>query len=297
MDHPYSNSTQLAVTGRWQGLICGSCLDARIVMVGLEPPAKASSAGSVYNMEIMYNSVQHKNVLITQQRRRWTQINPVLFPARDALYDRPIGLYIGESWDNIVEENGWIFLEKAHVYSAIKIILCKMDDDPLAWAKGTGVYNNNPVLESEAYSWLDINGNTIDKKCIIKLKHKFSPIIIEAGRKSEFGDFKNFISSILSNKLQIIPTHVIHEAGVIIEYKGLDKDASLLVYNAANNSDTPKIGGMYVDYFYPKTFESPYIDSEYDSGIVKIEVLNKQRIMNFNNNTNFESYGDFIEMY
>ena len=136
-------------------------------------------------MELMYHSVQHKNVLITQQKRRWNQSNPDWFPAYDErYYERAFGIYVGKKWQDIKEQNGWIFLAKDNLYTAIRILLAKTDDDPLAWAKGTSEFENKNALREDGYSWNK-------DKSIIRFTHKFSPAIIEVGRKKDYSNFDN----------------------------------------------------------------------------------------------------------
>jgi hypothetical protein len=46
--------------------------------------------------------------------------------------------------------------------------------------------------------------------------------------------------------------------------------AKKIVFNAAT-MEMPTVGGEYIDYSYPKVFDSPYLKSEYKSGKIKLQ--------------------------
>jgi hypothetical protein len=261
MDHPLAVHNHLSAHGRWQGLIT-SDLNSRIVTVSLERFPGKTDKDKDYCVELMYHSAQSKQVLITQQKRRWTQINPDWFPTYDHLYDVDFGLFIGTGWQTRREEDGWVFLEQDNTFAAIKILRCKTDPDPLAFAKGTDRYANTVELEEESYRWNKDN-------TILQLINKFSPIIIEAGRKADYPTLDDFQERIVSNTLEIHKTVATHETKIIIVYKGVE--AEKIVFNAANQMDIPTVGGKYIDYGPAMTFDAPYLKAEYNSGVVDIE--------------------------
>jgi hypothetical protein len=102
MDHPMAIHNHLSSGGRWQGLITSN-VNARIATVSLAQFPGKTKPGNEYSVELMYHSAQDKNVLITQQKRRWMQINPDWFPAYESIYDVPFGLYIGTGWTTRTE--------------------------------------------------------------------------------------------------------------------------------------------------------------------------------------------------
>ncbi|MGL1891278.1 MAG: hypothetical protein OCD02_06590 [Spirochaetaceae bacterium] len=103
MDHPLAVHNHLSAHGRWQGLIT-SDLNSRILTVSLEQFRGKTDPGNGYSIELMYHSAQNKQVLITQQKRRWTQINPDWFPTYDQLYDVGFGVFIGTGWQTRKEQ-------------------------------------------------------------------------------------------------------------------------------------------------------------------------------------------------
>ncbi len=272
MDHPLAVHNHLSAHGRWQGLIT-SDLNSRILTVSLEQFRGKTDPGNDYSIELMYHSAQSKGVLITQQKRRWTQLNPDWFPTYDQLYDIDFGVYIGSGWQTRIEQDGWLFLEQDDTYAAIRILRVKTDPDPLAFAKGTDRYENFVEIDFDSYSWNE-------PKTILKLANKYSPIIIEAGCRADYPTLADFQRQILSNKLEIHKTVATHETKIIVVYKGVE--AEEIVFNAANQADVPTVGGKYINYRYPKTFDAPYLQADYDSGVVKIEKGDFRQIMDFN---------------
>lgn len=277
MDHPYALYNHLSTAGRWQGLIT-SDPNARLVTIALDTPKEEAEDDHTYDMELVYNSMQQKQVLITQQRRRWTESNPDWYPANDHRYDRAFGLFLGNGWDHIEEKDGWIFLEKENVYVAIQIILLQAESDAKAWAKGTDSYRNKVVLRTDSYTF-----NT--DRTIIRLTNRYSPILVEAGRKADYPTIESFQKMISESQLTLHRTVVTRETGVVVVYQSAAPNMKEMVFNAANTSDVPTIGGKHIDYQHPKVFDSPYIQSNYNSGIIEITKGTHKLSLDFKNNT------------
>ncbi|MGA1196561.1 MAG: hypothetical protein ACO36I_08705 [Candidatus Latescibacterota bacterium] len=281
MDHPYALYNHLATAGRWQGLVTANP-NARLATVALDTPDAEIEDGNTYDMELVYHSLQHKNALITQQRRRWTQANPDWYPANDSRYDRTFGLFIGTGWDQIVEKDGWVFLEQENVYVAIRILLLQSETDAKAWAKGTDSYRDRIVLRNDSY--------TFNKdRTILQLTNKYSPIIIEAGRKTDYATIQDFQTTISQSQLTLYRTVVTRETGVVVVYKSAAPNMEEMVFNAANTSDVPTIGGKHIDYQHPKVFDSPYMQSHYNSGVIEMTSGAYKLSLDFNNNTKSET--------
>ena len=54
-----------------------------------------------------------------------------------------------------------------------------------------------------------------------------------------------------------------------------------MVFNAGN-MEIPRIGGAYINYEYPMTFDSPYIKSNYGSGVISVNYGGESMNLNFN---------------
>lgn len=270
MDHPLAVHNHLSTAGRWQGLITADP-DASIATVSMTEAPRMNEKGG-YCTELMYHSAQHQQVLITQQRRRWTQINPDWFPAYEGTTDIDFGIYVGKSWAR-TEKDGWLFLEHGNTYAAIRIIRLKCDPDPMAFAKGTDRYAHDMQLEDDTHSWKS-DGT------IMLLTNKYSPIIIEAGRRAAYPTLAEFQNQILSNTLEVHRTVNTQETRIIVVYKGANGEE--IVFNAANAVDVPTIGGTPINFSHPKTFDAPYLQSDYDSGAVTISTGNRKKVLDFN---------------
>lgn len=273
LDHPHSNFNHLAVAGRWMGLVTADCR-ARVVPVALEPSSRLSPNGERYSMDVVCAAVQHKNVVIFQQKRRLMQINPQLFPAYDDLYNQKLGILIGDGWEERRLQDGVLFLRRQAAYAAIRVLLFQTDTDPLAWAKGTGAYHDALALEKEPFVMEE-------NDTVLRLKSPFSPVILEAGSLAEHGSFQAFCEAVAGNHPICKPTIVTREAGAILSYRGTLPDAETLTFNGANNDDLPTIGGKAVDYQHPMTFDSPYLQSAYGSGEIIIAFDAEQLRLSF----------------
>ncbi len=258
-EHPRAMYNHLAVSGRWFGFCTPYSKKNRVVPVALDPSIRLSAHGERYSTDLVCNVVQHKNVLILQQKLRLYQVNGAMMPACEDIFDRNMGLYIGKDWDEKVIKGGIIFLRKGDAYVSIRIIMCKTDKDPLAWARNPNAeYVKNLVLHEQPYSY--------DEDYLLRLNNRVSPIIIEAASEGQIGSFDTFIEKVTSAKCELFSTIVRFETRVIIKYKGIFEDSAELMFNAANVDEIPTVNGKEIDYSPDTLFSSPYFNSEYNSG-------------------------------
>ncbi len=284
MEHPAAVHSHLSLTKRWHGMIFSQSPLSRVVTVGIqlagmdEPGYVKSDKG--YDMDTNYRTVQSKSVMITQQARRIFGVDPEWFPA-GPMYERGMGVYVGKDWDQMVEKDGWLFLEKGNAYAAVKPILWDEEYEKAKRAqKGntTQMYFDSPKDEATvkikdgAYSWI------CDHK-VIQLENKFSPVIIEAGRKADHPKMEDFMADVLDNPIVLYKTVV--PGYNILVYTGCGDNAKKIVFNAAN-IEMPTVGGEYIDYSYPMTFDSPYMSSAYKSGIITLQNGDEKLIRDFN---------------
>ena len=241
MDHPDAVHNHLSAAGRWHGLITSASPDARVVFDGgpsLSGPVRAGAA----DMELMLSTVQQRNVLIVQQARRWTQINPDWYPARDQ-YNKPVEVWIGSAWDAREEESGWLFVRAANAYAAVRVV------------EETG---------GLGYKW---NAD----HTAIRLDDKFSPVVLEAGRRADYPSMADFKRAVLAAPLRHLRTVV--PGYFILSYRDI-------VYNAANSS-IPIVQGKSINYSPAKVFDSPFLSSEYGSGVITVRKNSAKRVYSF----------------
>ncbi|QQE11082.1 DUF1961 family protein [Planctomycetota bacterium] len=279
MDHPGAVHSHLSVCGRWHGLTTGQSRKARIVPVGIPEPNSKAAKKYGYDIEVMFRSVQHKNTLIIQQSRSWSAIDPAWYPRYHGKYERNVGIYIGNDWDNVIEKDGWVFLQKGNTYSAVRPILWDKEFEDSKKKQSNASYkifdqpDDDPTvkLKDDCYTWND-------QKTILLLEYNFSPVIIEAGRKADYATMDAFISSILDNPVSLYKTVV--PGFNVLTYKGNTGDNKQIVFNTAN-TEIPTVGQQYINYSYPMTFDSPYIKSKYKSGKVSIEFNGEKLDLDF----------------
>ena len=114
------------------------------------------------------------------------------------------------------------------------------------------------------------------------MKNLFSPILFEAGRKADYPTFKDFQDDILDNPIQLYSTVMAPNLGFdILYYTGCGEDAEEIIFNSAN-SEIPTVGREYIDYSHPKLFNSPYLKSKYESGVVEISKGDQSLVLDFN---------------
>ena len=241
MDHPDAVYNHLSAAGRWHGLITSASPEARVVFTG-GPPASGPVRPGAADMELMLSTVQDRNVLIVQQARRWTQINPDWYPARDQ-YNKPVEVWLGSAWDAVEEQSGWVFARAANAYAAVRVV----------------VEDGGP-----GYQW-----NAA--RTAIRLDDKFSPVVLEAGRRADYPSPADFQSAVLTAPLRLLKTVV--PGFFMLSYRDI-------LYNAANPS-IPTVAGKPVNYTPLKVFDSPFLSSDFGSGVITVRKGADRRVYTF----------------
>lgn len=144
-------------------------------------------------------------------------------------------VYFASTLDVLEEEDGWIFVRENDSYAAVRVV----------------------AQSPKAYEWIDPrnkNKNEDKRKNFITLGNADSPIIIVANQASDYGgDFKKFKAAI--------------KAAPVQQSGGALKFATLTFYGPQ------KIGsrnGTPVDISPPRLYDSPFIRSDWASGVVFI---------------------------
>jgi len=278
MDHPSAVHSHLSICGRWHGMTFAQSPESRIVPVSLPEGANKKGQKNPYELEAMYQTVHHERTLIIQQARRWHAVHPEWFPT-NADYDQPIGIWVGNDWDRKEEEAGWIFVQRGNGYAAVRPILWdeQYEREQKVKTEGNQVYFNAPddtptvKLRLDGYDWND-DGT------IVLLKDSHSPTIIEAGRVSDYPTLEAFKSAVLDRPLELYKTVV--PGDHILVYTGCGAAAREVTFNTGV-SQIPTIGNEPVDYSYPMTFDSPYLKSNYRSGVIHIEYGDERLELDF----------------
>lgn len=206
---------------------------------------------------------------------------PTWYPSYHDRSEKPISVWFGTDWDEIVEKDGWIFVQKGNAYAAVRVVLWdeEFERQKKMVGEGAQMYFNSAEdeptvkLRDDCYKWND-------ERTYIMLENKFSPVIIEAGRKADHPALADFITDVLDNPIELYKTVV--PGFNILVYTGSGDDAREIEFNAANNA-IPTIGGEYIDYSYLKLFDSPYLQSDYKSGLISILFDGEQTVLDFRN--------------
>jgi len=278
MDHPAAVHSHLSICGRWHGMTFSQSAKSRIVPVCIPGKKNKKGQANPYELEAMYQSVQHEQTLVIQQSRRWYAIHPDWFPT-NADYNQPIGVWTGKDWDQRIETDGWIFVQKGNSYAAVRPVLWdeKYEKEQKIKTSGNQVYFNAPndaptvKLRTDCYKW---NGDST----ILLLEDKFSPIVIEAGRVKDYPTITDFIDDVLDNPIALYKTVV--PGDHVLTYTGCGRNAKELVLNSGV-MQVPTIANKPVNYSYPMTFDSPYIKSEYKSGKIELRYGDEKLNLDF----------------
>jgi hypothetical protein len=275
MEHPLAIHSHLSAGG-WQGLVVGSDPDARIcpVVFPLEENGKDRTKGKSYKVHGVYKNVQHENVLMFQKSLNYTVLDPDWFPL--VPYRSETGVYFGNSWDEKVEKNHWIFVRRNNVYSAICVVEADMDYERSKITGPPGMYNFTGgdrliKMVDKPYKWVE------DEK-LIELNNRYNPVILISGDDKMYGSFDKFIDQVSSTTPQLHKT--VNLVGYLVTYTP-PGDSKPEMYLNAGNIEIPTIDGEYINYEYPKTYESPYIKSEFGSGVIDINYDGQKMKLDF----------------
>ncbi len=189
-----------------------------------------------------------------------------------------MGIWFGIDWDEQIERNGWIFVQKGRAYAAVRPVLWdeEYERQRKKRTEGNQIYFNSPddpptvKLREDCYSWNQ-------DRSILILEDAHSPVIIEAGRRSDYPTLEDFVTAVVDNPIALYKT-VLPGSNILV-YSG-SKDAPEIVFNAGV-PQVPTIGGEPVNYSDPMTFDSPYLKSAYGSGKIHIEYGGESLLLDF----------------
>jgi len=278
MDHPLAIHSHLSKSGRWHGLTVAQDADARVVPVYIPIEPDFRGKQDAFSLEGMYKTLQHKNTLIVQRSRSYAELNPDWYPLYKQRCDQ--GIYIGHAWDEQIEQGGWIFLRRANTYAGIRVALkdTAYEKDKLkrSTERTQGGFHNpdddaTVKIADKPYAY------SADKK-IILLQDRFAPVIIQAGDKEEFGSFNAFISQTREAAIALHKT-VVPNFNILL-FTPPSEHSKKMIFNASNN-EIPMLDDTYIDYEYPMTFDSPFIQSKYGSGKIRIEYSGEKLDLDF----------------
>jgi polygalacturonase len=263
MDHPAAVHSHLSVQARWLGITFKGENGPRIY-----PTDAVVNTKGWTNEHALCRAVQSENVMLAQQARRFFQVNPDWYPSK-LMIGNDYGIFIGDTHDQVLEKEGWIFVEHGDAFAAVRVV---NGNDKVPGMQSELVKDN--------YTW------SPDKK-MIYLNDKYAGMIFETSRRVHHKTLEAFMDDILDNPLVLDKTVV---AGFnILRYRGCGENAGEMYFNLTNE-EISMLDGERIDYSPDMLFESPYIKSKYKSGIIKISKDDQELVLDFNSfrNTKLE---------
>jgi len=274
MDHPLAVHSHLSPANVSQGIIFATSPKAMIFPRGVKIGADEKWS---MNAEIDARSVQAGSVLITQQvRGGLTVINPDWFP-RSSKDSQPFGLYFSGELDRLEDENGWIFAEEGDAYVAVRVVKgvyqtsVDAQSENTEWLRYQAKEAIEEPLDPQAYRWNP-------ERTMVLLKDRHSPVIIEAGRRSDLPTLDDFKRKIARNPLSLRKTTV--PGNYTLHYSSGGQD---FYFNAAN-AEIPQVNGRSIDYFHSHAFDSPYLKGVYGTGVVTVSDGREKMVLDFEKN-------------
>jgi hypothetical protein len=257
MDHPAAVHSHLSIQARWQGITFKGQDGPRVYPTDIVTDTDGNP--KVTRSKGYLRTVQTKNVMLLQQARRWRQVNPDWFPAKD-ISSLEYGIYFTDNLDRIEEKAGWTFVEHGDAFLAVRPVMGEYAEGWTILEDDASPGLTSAVIE-DSYVW------SPDRRMMF-LKDKYAGMIFEASRREHHESLDVFITDILDNMLVLEKTVV--PGWHILRYKGCGEDAEEIYFNLAN-AEIPMVGGERLDYTPRMLFDSPYLKSEYNSGKLHIE--------------------------
>lgn len=155
-------------------------------------------------------------------------------------------------FESKIERDGWVFVDNGEAYAAVNVV------------QG-GAFWGDPI------------------KRTLYPKDDYSPIIIQTGRKAEYGTFKAFQEAVLKALLELKEGR--------LTYLG-PKSSKLEFFLATSTGEQvlPKIDGKTIDLDLKYSYKSPYLESAAGSDRVTVSYGAKKWLYDFKNNTVTETH-------
>ena len=152
------------------------------------------------------------------------------------------------------QRDGWVFAQAPRAYAAVRVV-----EGGTAWEPDTVQQHRENKGPSDRGLWL-------------ACRDEFSPVILEVVRKCEWPSFETFQASMLRNPL------VWHERR--LDYQSLSYGVRLTLF--ADYSSPPLVDGKHVDYRPAMVYGSPFLQSNFGSGVVTIRSGSRSAVLDFN---------------
>lgn len=154
-----------------------------------------------------------------------------------------------------LEEDGVVFFEAPGAYAAIRVTRggYTMSSQPYTYKKATGTTSSWPP----GY--------------ILMTRDEYAPVIVEVMAKSQVDDFADFRDKVKARRPKFDNN--------LLTYTTIYGDT--LTFDAGQK-EVPTINGNPVDYAPKKVYDSPFLSSVYNSGVVTIRKGDRRLTLDFN---------------
>lgn len=157
-------------------------------------------------------------------------------------------------FDEVAERDRWIFLRAGGTFAAYRVL-------------GGG------------YTWQQLD-NPVVYGDFIKFRQNDAPFVLEAARAADYGgDFKRFQADVLNNRVEQRPDSLAYESCADGD-SGPSAESFVLTLRYGG---LPLVDGRPIDLDGYSTFDSPCLNSAWDSGIVRLQVGSDRLTINVAN--------------
>ncbi|MBI5831469.1 MAG: hypothetical protein HZB16_04055 [Armatimonadetes bacterium] len=152
------------------------------------------------------------------------------------------------------EHDGWVFAEAPQAYAAVRV------------TRGQTVWQPDSVEQHR-----EGKGAT-DRGMWLSCGDDFAPAILEVARRGDYADFAAFQAAIVANPLRW--------TGPRLDYTSALHHTTLSLF--ADYSQPPAVDGQALDYAPRRVFDSPFIQSDFGSGLVTLRFGGQSETLDFN---------------
>lgn len=156
-----------------------------------------------------------------------------------------------------VERDGWVFAQAPRAYAAVK---------PVA-----GGY----AWEADSLAQHHSGKGPVDTGRWLACRDEFAPVVLEVARQSDYADFGAFQAAVLANSLRW--------DGTRLDYGSALSRTTLTLF--ADYTRAPLRDGQSVDYAPRRVFDSPFLQSDFGSGVVTLRYGGQTRVLDFTADT------------
>lgn len=240
---PASDWTTMSAQNRWHGVIFRGAMNARIYPY-------CETDHSSYNQQW---AVQRKGTLIAQKLKNSQHADGLRVWISEAGLTSP------------VKESGWYFTEATGAWAAVHVVA----GDTKLIAPEVPKKRNNPAPKPNSNDDGDSPAGP-GSGWVVQCSESFSPVIIEVATKAEFATSEAFRKAVLA-----LP---VKAEGGRLAYTGLGGDSFAFF---TDQTELPRVNDQPVDLAPPRVYDSPFVQSDWKSGLVTIQKGDRKLVLNF----------------